>query len=72
MVAPGTDTLAITRTCGRLGFQRGSSHCEGGGNCVEIALLAEGAAIRDSKNPAGPELRFPTTTWQGFLARISE
>jgi hypothetical protein len=55
-----------------LNWRKSTRSAEGGGNCVEIALLAEGAAIRDSKNPAGPKLRFPTTTWQGFLARISE
>jgi hypothetical protein len=55
-----------------LNWRKSTRSANGGGNCVEIALLAEGAAIRDSKNPAGPKLRFPTTTWQGFLARISE
>jgi hypothetical protein len=30
----------------------------GGGNCVEAALIADGFALRDSKNP-GAVLEFP-------------
>lgn len=37
-------------------------------NCVEVALVPEGAAVRDSKNAAGPVLTMPTTAWQLFVA----
>nr|WP_042189953.1 DUF397 domain-containing protein [Kibdelosporangium sp. MJ126-NF4]CEL18997.1 hypothetical protein [Kibdelosporangium sp. MJ126-NF4]CTQ95200.1 hypothetical protein [Kibdelosporangium sp. MJ126-NF4] len=35
-----------------------------GGNCVEVAALADGSfAVRDSKNPGAGVLVFPHTTW---------
>ncbi|HET9138796.1 DUF397 domain-containing protein [Actinophytocola sp.] len=41
----------------------------GGGNsdCVEVALGGSRAAVRDSKDPAGPVLGFGTTAWRGLL-----
>ncbi|GIG91854.1 DUF397 domain-containing protein [Plantactinospora endophytica] len=41
-----------------------------GGNCVEVARLAAGVAVRDSKNTAGPVLRFAPTAWVSFLADL--
>jgi len=38
----------------------------GNGNCVEVALRGVAAAVRDSKNPAGPTISLPD--WAGFLA----
>jgi hypothetical protein len=39
-----------------------------GNNCVEIGWTAPtGVAVRDSKQPAGPTLSFPATTWHAFL-----
>jgi len=36
-----------------------------GGNCVEVAVMADGGvAVRDSKDPNGPTLRFKS----GFFA----
>ena len=40
------------------------------GNCVEIAVLADGVAVRDSKDPAGPALRFTPMEWLAFLAGV--
>lgn len=40
------------------------------GECVEVAALPGAVAIRDSKNPDGPVLRFTAEEWRGFLARI--
>jgi hypothetical protein len=41
------------------------------GNCVEFAVLNDGGcAIRDSKNPAGPVLKFPPAAWSAFTAGI--
>ncbi|MFE4330663.1 DUF397 domain-containing protein [Streptomyces sp. NPDC056831] len=50
---------------------RASSYSGGGssgGDCVEVATLPTGAAVRDSKNPSGPALRFGDGTWAAFLA----
>ncbi|HEX7661109.1 MAG TPA: DUF397 domain-containing protein [Pseudonocardiaceae bacterium] len=49
---------------------RKSSHSGGGNDCVEIATTGDGvAAVRDSKNPDGPRLRFGTGQWSVFIAR---
>jgi hypothetical protein len=40
-----------------------------GGNCVEVASLADGTvAVRDSRHPAGPALVFTTADWTAFVA----
>jgi hypothetical protein len=36
------------------------------GNCVEVAFAPAGAAVRDSKDPAGPILTFSPRVWRSF------
>ena len=39
-----------------------------GGNCVEVAFLAEGeVAMRNSRHPDGPALVFTKSEWEAFL-----
>jgi Domain of unknown function (DUF397) len=39
-----------------------------GGSCVEVAnLLNGGRAVRDSKDPDGPVLRFTADEWRAFV-----
>lgn len=38
--------------------------------CVEVAEAGGSAAIRDSKNPRGAQLRVPTGSWGSFLADL--
>ncbi|MEV4558594.1 DUF397 domain-containing protein [Kitasatospora sp. NPDC049285] len=48
---------------------RKSSYSGGNGACVEIAVPAAGAiAVRDSKDPQGPQLRFSDQAWAAFAA----
>jgi Domain of unknown function (DUF397) len=48
-----------------------SSYTSGQGNCVEIAEMPDSSqAVRDSKDPAGPVLRFPKDAWRAFLADV--
>ena len=50
---------------------RKSSTCATGASCVEIAALpGGGAAIRDGKDPGGPELRFDAEEWAAFLRAV--
>lgn len=50
---------------------RKSSRSGGGGECVEVAGLADGArAVRDSKNPTGPALRVTPAEWAAFTASL--
>jgi hypothetical protein len=38
------------------------------GSCVEVAFVGEGAiAVRDSKDPSGPVLRFTAAEWDAFI-----
>lgn len=40
-------------------------------SCVEVAQLSDGSrAVRDSKDPDGPVLRFTAGEWKAFLDGI--
>lgn len=42
-----------------------------GGDCLEVADLSTGGrAVRDSKDPLGPWLRFTESGWSSFVAGI--
>ena len=50
---------------------RKSTYSNNQGACVEVADLTHGArAVRDSKDPAGPVLRFGPSQWATFTAGI--
>jgi hypothetical protein len=39
-----------------------------GGNCVEVAHLADGqVAVRNSRHPSGPALVFSADEWDAFV-----
>jgi Domain of unknown function (DUF397) len=43
-----------------------------GGSCVELAPLPEGGvAVRDSKDPQGPVLRFTPAEWAAFTTGMA-
>ena len=41
-----------------------------GGNCIEVAAAASAVAVRDSKDPGGPELAFPAAAWTAFARQL--
>jgi transcriptional regulator with XRE-family HTH domain len=43
------------------------THSMSNGNCAEVALVAGTVAIRDSKDPRGPVLRYSPDSWRSFL-----
>lgn len=44
-----------------------------GGNCVEVAFLADGAvALRNSRHPDGPALVFTSAEWDAFVSGVTE
>jgi len=48
---------------------RKSSRSGGGNECGEVANMAGGGrAVRASKDPAGPALRFTPAEWTAFTA----
>jgi hypothetical protein len=49
-------------------WKKGSrSNGNGGNNCVEVARIHDGWAVRDSKDPDGPHLWFTATEWTAFV-----
>ncbi len=52
---------------------RKSSYSGGnGGDCVEVALLADGIGMRDSKDRGGQALTFTPDEWSAFTAGVRE
>lgn len=49
---------------------RKSSRSGSNSNCVEVAMLPGVVAVRDSKDPEGPVLRFPGGAWERLLAGL--
>ncbi|MEV8327019.1 DUF397 domain-containing protein [Kitasatospora sp. NPDC056731] len=48
-----------------------SSHSTDGGQCVEVAPdFPSVMPVRDSKDPHGPALLFPTPAWQAFVTAV--
>ncbi len=65
-----TDINAMTVQRGGLAWRK-SSYSSPQGNCLEVAALPSGhAAIRDTKQQAGPTLVFARATWQTFCSAI--
>ncbi|MGW3075563.1 MULTISPECIES: DUF397 domain-containing protein [unclassified Kitasatospora] len=48
-----------------------ASYSQQGGNCVEVApSFPSVVPVRDSKDPEGPALVFPTEAWSSFVAAV--
>jgi hypothetical protein len=47
-------------------FSGGDTNSE----CVEVALVGEATAMRDSKNRAGEVLLLPSTAWTSLLTHL--
>jgi hypothetical protein len=60
----GMDASALTGAT----WIRSSRSGPTGGNCLEIAFLADGQiAMRNSRHPQGPALIFTRSEWDAFL-----
>jgi hypothetical protein len=58
------------KTCGSQPDERRwlkSTYSTGDGECVEISTVDRVVLARDSKDPDGPRVRYPTATWRSFL-----
>jgi hypothetical protein len=53
-------------------WRKSSRSSAEGANCVEVADLPGGCAVRDSKHPSGAVLRFTTATWSVFTTAIQD
>lgn len=52
-------------------WRRASYSGDQGGNCVEVADMADGTAVRDSKDPDGPVLTVSPAQWATFVGAVS-
>jgi hypothetical protein len=59
------DTTHPSRTRWRKPARSGSN-----GNCVEIAATRTAIAVRDSRDPHGPQLAFTPGRWKTFTAEV--
>lgn len=56
----------------KLTWHKSSYSSADGSNCVEVAELpAGGRAVRDSKNPDGPMLRYSAVEWRAFVGGVA-
>jgi hypothetical protein len=60
----------MTRVAGAIWKKASRSNGNGGNNCVEVAFLNPGVAVRDSKDRTGPALFFTNTAWTNFINSI--
>ncbi|SCK17535.1 protein of unknown function [Streptomyces sp. WMMB 714] len=52
-------------------WRKGSRSNPSGGDCVELALNVGGfVPVRDSKDPGGPLLVFPSSSWAAFVEGV--
>ncbi|MGH3389692.1 MAG: DUF397 domain-containing protein [Actinomadura sp.] len=51
-------------------WRKSSRSGQEGGTCVELADLTAAVAVRDSKNPDGPELLFSRREFGSLVERI--
>ena len=52
-------------------WRKSSYSNQEGGACVEVAANILGVVpVRDSKDPQGPALAFPASSWSSFIADV--
>ncbi|WP_329398463.1 DUF397 domain-containing protein [Streptomyces melanogenes] len=51
-------------------WRKSSYSSDQGGECVEIAALPTTIAVRDSKNPHGPAIRFNPAAFSDFVRTV--
>ncbi|MCP2257248.1 protein of unknown function (DUF397) [Streptoalloteichus tenebrarius] len=59
-------TPNLNRTTWRKSSRSGATNA----HCVEVASVADVAAVRDSKNPTGPALVFTPATFTAFVESV--
>ncbi|WP_371652457.1 MULTISPECIES: DUF397 domain-containing protein [unclassified Streptomyces] len=51
-------------------WRKSSYSGDQGGDCVELAALPHTVAVRDSKNPHGPAIRFDPAAFSDFVRQL--
>lgn len=61
----------MTDQPGGLIWRKASQSSAQGSDCVEVAELGDGGrAVRQSKDPDWPQLRFTASEWKAFIAGV--
>ncbi|MFE2036320.1 DUF397 domain-containing protein [Streptomyces scopuliridis] len=55
-----------------VGWRKSSYSGGSQGECLEVADGYAEIPVRDSKNPHGPALFFPTAGWSAFVAAVRD
>lgn len=51
---------------------RKSTYSNGSSSCIETAARPGTVAVRDSKDPTGPQLAILAASWLAFTARLKD
>ena len=66
-----TSNIRTAREDGGTPWIKSSYSGPTGGNCVEVAFLADGdVVVRNSRHPDGTALVFTTAEWEAFLSGV--
>ncbi|MFD9565927.1 DUF397 domain-containing protein [Streptomyces sp. NPDC059994] len=57
-------------TLGTAQWHKSTRSSDQGGSCVELAALPHAVAVRDSKNPHGPAIRFHPAAFSDFVRQL--
>jgi hypothetical protein len=60
--------MSVTRSEFQSLCWKKARHSIANGDCVEIASAQGLVAVRDSKDPSGPIMRYDASVWQSFLS----
>jgi Domain of unknown function (DUF397) len=60
----------VNGSADQTGRWRKSWVCGASPNCVEVALQTQAVVVRDSKDSAGPVLKFTVEEWAAFVAGV--
>ena len=53
-------------------WRKSSYSGSSGDNCIETASQLGTVAVRDTKDPSGPQLTFAAGNWDRFLSRVRQ
>ncbi|GAA2504082.1 DUF397 domain-containing protein [Streptomyces gobitricini] len=56
--------------CVEVAWLKSSYSTNDGPDCVEVATAVNTIRVRDSKNPAGPQLAVTPAAWSAFLGGV--